>query len=163
MGFAEAPLRVQGSCRIQNAVRLRGGEITALSPGGPQLTCPVALGYAFWDRHAVQPAARDLLGSAVVKVDHYGSYACRNIYGRASGRPSEHAFANALDVAGFRTADGRRIPVARDFRGATPESRFLRAARDGACGWFRGVLSPDYNAAHRDHFHLDAGPYGICH
>jgi hypothetical protein len=34
--------------------------------------------------------------------------------------------------------------------------------RDGACLFFDGVLSPDYNAAHRDHLHLDRGRYRYC-
>jgi hypothetical protein len=126
------------------------------------MTCPQALAYAFWTAHDVRPAARAELGSTVVRVDHYGTYACRNVYGRATGMRSEHATANALDVAGFRLSDGRRISVARDFRDAGPEGRFLRRARDGACRWFRAVLGPDYNAAHRDHFHLDRGRYAAC-
>jgi hypothetical protein len=126
------------------------------------MTCPLALGYAFWLRHTVQPAARAELGAPIAGVEHYGTYACRNVYGRAEGRRSEHAAANALDVAGFRTASGRRLTVARDYREAGPSGRFLRRVRSGACLWFAAVLSPDYNAAHRDHLHLDRGRYRVC-
>jgi hypothetical protein len=157
--FTEEPDKVAGGCATANTVRLRDA---ALSPAAPVMTCPEALGYAFWTRHVVQPAARELLGGRVTRIEHYGTYACRNVYGRAQGRRSEHAFANALDVAGFRTASGARVTVAADFRREDARGRFLRRVRDGACPWFRAVLSPDYNAAHRDHLHLDFGRYRVC-
>ena len=75
---------------------------------------------------------------------------------------SQHAYANALDVAAFRTTSGRRVSVLHDFHDPGPNGRFLRRARDGACRWFGAVLSPDYNSAHRDHFHLDMGRFGAC-
>ena len=162
VSFLEEPDRNRGDCATENTVRVRDGTAVALAPAGPVVTCPVALGYAFWSRHVVQPAARTELGEPVIRTEHYGSYACRNIYGRSEGRRSEHAFANALDVAAFRTASGRRISVVNDFRDEGPRGRFLRQVRDGGCRWFRAVLSPDYNAAHRDHFHLDFGRYGVC-
>ena len=148
-------------CAVRNVVAVRGGT-TALRPPAPVMTCPVALSFTLWERHALQPAAREILGSEVAAIDHYGTYACRRIYGEGAGRPSEHAFANALDVAGFRLRDGRRVTVAADWSDEGAEGRFLRAARDGACRTFGAVLGPDYNAAHRDHLHLDRGPYRVC-
>lgn len=159
--LAEAPDRVFGTCAQLNVVRLRGG-VTPLSPAAPVMTCPQALAYAFWDRHDLQPAAREELGRPVARVEHYGTYACRNLYNRAEARRSEHAFANALDVAGFRLADGGRVTILADFPQDTARGRFARRARDGACRWFRATLSPDYNAAHRDHLHLDFGRHGVC-
>ena len=159
--FDESPPRTDGDCSQANAVRLRGGT-TPLSPAAPVMTCPQALAFAFWDRHGLQPAARRLLGAEVTQVDHLGTYACRNVYGRQDARRSEHAFANALDVAGFRTADGRRLKVLGEFQGADADGAFLREARDEACRWFRATLSPDYNAAHADHLHLDFGRYRVC-
>lgn len=155
----EEPDRVAGGCATRNTVRLPGA---VLAPAAPVMTCPQALAYAFWIRHAVQPAARAELGEPIGRVDHYGTYACRNMYGRDTGMRSEHATANALDVAAFRTASGRRITILGDFRDDGAEGRFLRRVRDGACPWFRAVLSPDYNAAHRDHLHLDRGRFRAC-
>lgn len=157
--FAEAPERTAGTCTTRNTVRLQG---SSLSPAAPLMTCQEALAYAFWMRHAVQPAARAELGEPIVRVEHYGTFACRNMYGRATGMRSQHAYANALDVAGFRTASGKRLSVLKDFREPDADGRFLRRARDGACPWFGVVLSPDYNAAHRDHLHLDMGRFGAC-
>lgn len=160
VAFTEQPDRVSGSCATHNTVR-PGGPI-ALAPAAPVMTCPVALAYAFWTRHDVQPAARAELGVSIARVEHYGTYACRNVYGRATGMKSQHAYANALDVAAFRTAQGQRIGVLQHFRDDGPRGRFLRRARDGACHWFTATLSPDYNAAHRDHLHLDRGRFGAC-
>jgi hypothetical protein len=159
--FVEEPERVSGACATRNTVRLQS-PAAPLAPAAPVMTCPEALAYAFWTRHAVQPAARAELGEPIARVEHYGTFACRNLYGRATGMRSQHATANALDVAAFRTASGRRISVQHDFRDPGPEGRFLRRSRDGACRWFSAVLSPDYNSAHRDHFHLDRGRFAAC-
>ena len=159
--FVEEPERVSGACSTRNAVRLQS-PAAPLSPAAPVMTCPEALAYAFWTRHAVQPAARAELGEPIARVEHYGTFACRNLYGRATGMKSQHALANALDVAAFRTASGRRVSVLHDFGDAGPEGRFLRRVRDDACPWFSAVLSPDYNAAHRDHLHLDRGRFRAC-
>lgn len=159
--FDESPPQRDGDCAQLDALRLRSG-VTSLSPAAPVMTCSQALAYAFWDRHGLRPAARELLGEEVVRVEHWGTYACRNVYGQSEGRRSQHAFANALDVAGFLTTGGDRLRVVGQFDDQDTEGAFLREARDSACRWFRGTLSPDFNAAHADHLHLDSGPYRIC-
>ncbi len=128
------------------------------------LTCGATLSLAMWERHALQPAALARFGQPVTRIEHVGSYACRNVRGAAGegARRSQHAMANALDVTGFRLADGRRIRVLTHWPQEGAEAGFLRDARDGACRFFRGTLGPDYNAAHRDHFHLDRGAYRMC-
>ncbi|WP_240636123.1 extensin family protein [Caldimonas tepidiphila] len=99
----------------------------------------------------------------MVGLEHYGSYACRNVYGRTEGRRSRHATADALDVAGFVLADGRRIRVQQHWHeGDDVAARFLREVHRGACRFFDGVLGPGYNVAHRDHLHLERGPSRIC-
>lgn len=84
------------------------------------------------------------------------------MYNREKAARSQHATANALDIAGFRLADGRTVNVLRDWPQDNTDARFLRQVRDDACEVFNVVLSPDYNAAHRNHFHLDAGPWWVC-
>ncbi|MEX0759910.1 MAG: extensin family protein, partial [Tistlia sp.] len=123
---------------------------------------PLAAALQLWMREVVQPAARRYLDAEVARIGHLGSYACRRVYGRAAGRPSQHATANAIDIAGFRLADGRRVSVLGGWQGTPAEQAFLKDLHAGACSLFRGVLGPDYNAAHRDHFHLEMGPYGLC-
>jgi hypothetical protein len=96
----------------------------------------------------------------VASIEHFGSYSCRRLYGREAGGWSEHARANAVDVAGFTLSDGTRISVARDWEAEGPHGRFLDEVRDGACDLFATVLSPDYNEAHQDHFHFDQADRG---
>lgn len=152
-----------GQCAYDDVVRLtKGGTLaTGFRPERLDVSCRVAAGLAVWERQIVQPAAERFLGARVTAIDHFGSYSCRRMYGRATGDWSEHARANALDVAGFRLSDGRGVTVAADWNGGTlKEQQFLREVRDGACKLFATVLSPDYNAAHRDHLHLDQAARG---
>ena len=79
-----------------------------------------------------------------------------------AGTRSEHATANAVDISGFVLADGRRIVVDSGWNGTDDERRFLRSVRAAACKRFRTVLSPDFNAAHQDHFHFDLGRGPFC-
>jgi hypothetical protein len=132
-----------------------------LAPGKPPTTCAVAAALELWLRSSVEPAAEELLGSEVARIEHMGAYSCRRLYGRAEGGWSQHATGNAIDIGAFVLADGRRISVLRDWPGDSDEARFLRRVRDGACGPFGTVLSPDYNAAHRDHFHFDQATRGF--
>ena len=157
-----------GGCGWQGATRLSAFGGVRLTTSAP-LACPAVVALALWERHGLQAAAQARLGGQVVAIDHLGSYACRDIAGSAAGRRSEHARANALDVAAFRLADGRRISVLGDWKvgpaGADGESAaalFLQDAEKAACPFFSAVLGPAYNAAHRDHFHLDRGRYSIC-
>lgn len=147
-------------CPLTNVMRVQGGEV-ALSSSF-LASCPLAVAFALFERHALQPAAAAVYGQKVTRVDHLGSFACRNMYGRESGARSQHATASALDIAGFRLADGRTISVLKDWPKDGNDARFLRQVRDGACDMFSVVLSPDYNAPHRNHFHLDVGPWWIC-
>jgi len=125
-------------------------------------TCFLAVSWAMFELHVLQPAARQHFGQEVMRVEHLGTYACRNLYHRDSGRRSEHATANAIDVASFVLADGTQITLQSDWNGEASKAAFLRALRDGACRFFDVVLSPDYNEAHRDHFHFDAGDQRAC-
>lgn len=155
------PPRREGQCGYDDAVRpapLPGRA--ALSPAGVGMACPVAAALDIWEREVVQPAALRRFGRRVTRIDHFGSYSCRRIYGRDAGNWSEHARAAAIDIAGFRLADGRRITVARNWQDGDGAA-FLRDVRDGACRLFATTLSPDYNAAHRDHLHLDQADRGF--
>ena len=161
MTYRPLPNEATGpQCGLFDAVTI---ERTAHEVGSPfSLTCRAAVSLALWEKHSVAPAAQRHFASPVQRIEHFGSYACRNVYGRPSATRSRHATAEAFDVAGFMLADGRRIRVLGDWNEDSPEASFLRDVRDGACRFFDGVLSPDFNAAHRDHLHLDRGPYRYC-
>lgn len=143
----------EAACGFENGVAL--GSAGRPSYGNLVTACPVAAALAVWEREVVAPAAARHLGSEVVGIDQFGSYSCRRLYGRSEGAWSEHATANAIDISGFRLADGRRVSVLDDWDGDASEQAFLHEVRDGACSLFRTTLSPDYNAAHADHLHLD--------
>ena len=156
------PHRASPQCGYDSAVRfVRGGALAiAYRPADLATSCPVAAALALWEWHVVQPAALRHFGRRVAAIDHFGSYSCRRLYGRDEGAWSEHATANALDIAGFRLEDGTRLSIVGDWHNDGPRGRFLRDVRDGACRLFATVLSPDYNAAHRDHLHLDQADRG---
>jgi hypothetical protein len=152
---------VEDGCGFSNAVEVSRSSV-GLS-GDFTATCPLTVAWALFEQHVLLPAAREYLGQEVVRVTHFGTYACRNINHRAVGRRSEHATANAIDIAGFVLANGQQITVRGDWSGGDGRREaFLRALRDGACRFFDVVLSPAYNEAHNDHFHLDMGSYRAC-
>ncbi|WP_414900709.1 extensin family protein [Sphingomonas flavalba] len=151
-----------GGCLAYGSVKLLDVGTPTTNLGA--MTCPLASAFSGWVRFGVVPASRAWLGSEVVKVETFGTYNCRTINGiGATGRLSEHARSNAVDVAAFILADGRRISVKTDYRSADPGVRgFIKAVHQSACKRFATVLSPDYNAAHNDHFHLDMGRGPFC-
>lgn len=156
------PREGDAQCSYRDAVRLEdgGARQIGLRPDGAGMSCPVAAALALWEWHVVQPAAARHLGSRVTTLDHLGTYSCRRVNNRADGDWSEHATANAIDISGFRLADGRRVSILGDWEGDAREQAFLREVRDGACKLYATVLSPDYNAAHRDHLHFDQAHRG---
>jgi hypothetical protein len=157
----------EGACRRADRIAVEPDAASGLvlRPAGASASCAINAGLALWLRHGVQPAARELLGSQVVAIEHLGTANCRRIGGGATGNWSQHATGNAIDVAAFVLADGRRVSVLRDWRGSRRDAAFLRRARDSSCDVFGTALSPDYNAAHRDHLHLDQAPrrgFRVC-
>jgi hypothetical protein len=158
VSFQDVPDQTSGDfCAIRDALLISGGA-AALHPIGAVMTCKEALAYAVWERQVVQPAAAQLLGGPVTVIDHFGSYQCRRMYGQAVGDVSQHATANAIDIAGFELANGAKVSVEGDWADPGPKGVFLHRVRQGACGVFSVVLSPDYNAAHHNHLHLDMTP-----
>ncbi len=156
------PRSGEGQCGYRDGIRFTegGSRRIVFSPADLGVACPIAAALAVWEWEVVQPAARRHFGSSVARIEHFGSYSCRRIYGRDAGNWSEHSTADAIDIAGFRLADGTRITVARDWQGTDPAALFLHDVRDGACDLFATTLSPDYNAAHADHLHLDQAERG---
>jgi hypothetical protein len=158
--IADHPL--QDGCGWTNAVRMSSaGGVRA---GFDKITCEAAAALALWLEYDLQQVAQDIHGQRIVAVQSFGTYSCRNIIGAKfwKNRRSEHAIANAVDIGGFTLANGHHISVRRQWRGEGPDARFLRAAHDSACRYFRVVLGPDFNPEHHDHFHLDRGIGWLC-
>lgn len=124
------------------------------------MTCSQTASLYVWERHVARPAAVEIFGSPLARIETYGSFSCRNIAGTA--RKSEHAGANAVDISGFRLANGRLINVKTHWDKGGPEDKFLKRVHKGACRIFSVTLGPDYNAAHADHFHFDMGDARAC-
>ncbi len=124
--------------------------ITNLGP----LACSTAQTLSAWTRYGVDRAARRYLGSPIARIETMGSYSCRTVAGTA--RLSAHSRAEAVDISAFVLEDGRRISVQHGWSGGSDAEReFLRVIHRSACKRFGTVLGPDYNSAHRDHFHFE--------
>lgn len=147
-------------CGIDQAVRVDRSAIPWNRPA--LMTCSMAATLWEFETKVVQPAARQILKRKVTKIWHAGTYACRGERGGDPHRLSEHAFGKAIDVTGFELDDGTTIRILTDWRGKGKTSEFLYAVAQGACGLFSVVITPNRNAFHSDHIHMDIGPYKLC-
>jgi hypothetical protein len=147
-------------CGIDGAVRVRQ---TSLQWNRPALMgCPLALVFARFESEVVQPEAKQGFGRTVRKVSNAGAYVCRAQRGGRADRLSEHAKGRAIDITGFELDDGTVISILRDWYGKGAKSEFLHRVALGACRIFSVVITPNRNEMHRDHLHLDIGPYKLC-
>jgi len=142
-------------------------HVTALDNGAiavdKRLTidCPMVAALEAWLDAIVQPDAESRFGQKVATVNVFGAYSCRSIDNQPGARLSEHAFGNAVDVAGFTLADGRRIDFVHDWKTeGSQEAAFLHEAHAGACQYFTTVLGPGADVFHTNHIHLDLANHG---
>ena len=143
------------------------GSVQLLDIGTPTtnltaMTCPLAREFSRWTREAAQPAARAWLDSRIVRIESFGTYACRPVNGMAGGKLSEHGRANAVDISAFVLEDGRRITVLEGWNSRDEDvRRFLRAVHQAGCRRFQITIGPEANSLHHHHFHFDMGrgPY----
>jgi hypothetical protein len=146
------------SCRVDTAVRISRVEARLNHPA--VMSCALASRLDEFERTVVQPLARAELGRRVVRIDQMGSFSCRRING--SLRLSQHASGLAIDIGGFRLSDGTTVSVQEDWNEPGPKRLFLHRLARRACGYFSVVLTPDSNADHHNHMHLDIGPERLC-
>jgi hypothetical protein len=126
----------------------------AVSPPAT-LACPLVSVLDQWIDEAVQPAAMKWLGVPVAEIKQISAYSCRGMNGDPNATISEHAFGNALDIAAFILADGRKLEVQHGWHGAPEEQAFLHDVQTSACDQFTTVLAPGSNAFHYNHIHVD--------
>ena len=152
----------KNGCGWQNAVSFT--NVGGARIGAERLTCEMAAAFALWVEHDVQPLAQSTFGSRVASIGDMGIYDCRNIIGNPLMKNvrSQHATANAIDVSGFTLEGGKQISILRDWSGKGPEAAFLKEIHRRACRYFRVALGPNYNAAHKNHFHFDRGAFSRC-
>jgi hypothetical protein len=130
-----------------------GAQVT-VAPAAT-LACPLVLALDHWFATSVQPAARRWFGQPVVEIKQISAYSCRSMNGQRGAPISEHAFGNALDIAAFTLADGRKVTVRDGWHGQPEERAFLHDVHASACRTFSTVLAPGSNAFHYDHIHVD--------
>jgi hypothetical protein len=131
-------------------------SFTAVAVSPPAtLACPIVSELERWISGAVQPAAMRWFGSPVVEIRQISAYSCRGMNGNPRASISEHAFGNALDIAAFTLADGRKITVKDGWHGLPEEQGFLHDVQAAACDQFSTVLAPGSNVYHYDHIHVD--------
>jgi hypothetical protein len=166
---AELPIRPgnakRPTCGAPQAVVYRGGPMKIRYSPAPVVSCRMALGLARFEQVLTQEAER-LLGQRVIRVEQGGTYNCRKM--ARFNLVSEHAYANAIDIRSVTLQNGRRLSVLRSFgkldvpaRGS--EASFWRtvATRSFDEGAFSVVITPFFDALHRDHLHLDQARYRI--
>ncbi len=154
-----------GDCGAADAVQLQAVVLpdqtkVAVTPPAT-LRCPMAEQVADWLRDDVAPALVES-GPPLRVLDNFDSYECRGRNRVRAAALSEHGRADALDVRGFRLADGREINltdigVAKDLR---------EKIRASACARFSTVLGPGSDGYHEEHVHLDLAErrngYKLC-
>ena len=145
-----------GSCGVENAVRVRSVAGVTLTPN-PTIDCRTASALKAWVAQTAKPAVGQT-GGGISSLRIVAHYACRNRNNASTGRLSEHAFGRAVDIGGIGLKSGRELTVLTDWnRGEAGD--ILKTMWRGACGPFGTVLGPNANAAHRDHFHFDTARY----
>jgi hypothetical protein len=137
----------------------QGNPVAAFGPVAVKpvatLACPIVSVLDRWLADSVQPAAMRWFGQRVVEIKQISAYSCRGMNGNPNAHISEHAFGNALDIAAFTLADGRRVSVKDGWRGMPEEQGFLHDVQATACQHFNTVLAPGSNVYHYDHIHVD--------
>jgi hypothetical protein len=134
-------------------VAVASGPVAVSPPA--TLACPLVSVLDQWITEAVQPAAMKWFGVPVVEIKQISAYSCRGMNGDPNATISEHAFGNALDIAAFTLADGRKFDVEHGWRGSPEEQAFLHDVQGTACDQFTTVLAPGYNLYHYNHIHVD--------
>jgi hypothetical protein len=128
------------------------------------MNCALAEVLERFESRVVEPAARDDLGLDVTSMVNMGAYSCRKQIGsRHSSYVSMHGYGMAIDIGGWKFDDGTEALFARDWSGSDPaRRRFLHDVASRACLYFSVVLTPASNEAHRNHMHVDIGPFRYC-
>jgi len=153
--FQPLPVLVgPGECGAADAVSLQEvilpDQVKVPLDPPATLRCPMAEEVAHWIREDVAPTAVKF-GPPLRGVDNYDSYECRGRNRVRGATLSEHGRANALDVRGFRLADGRTVGLT----DVTVDRTWREAVRASVCARFSTVLGPGSDGSHEEHIHLD--------
>lgn len=157
----------EGGCGIEKPLMLQealpGIRLSEPSP----MRCPAALALSHWLKDTVQPAASIAFpGDRITGLRNASTYTCRKRNNAETGKISEHARGNAIDVIAIELDKGKAVEMTPKAEDSTMTGAFQRTATAGACLHFTTVLSPGSDATHEDHLHLDIlerkGGYRYC-
>lgn len=148
-------------------------NVSEIAPGvtvepGTQLRCNTALALAKWIQRIVLPATDALAKQSVTltSIRHGSTYVCRRRNNLPTGKLSEHAIGNAIDIVAFEFDGHPSIAIEPREKTGRIEEAFQRTVRAGACLDFTTVLGPGSDGFHSDHLHLDIakrrGGYRLC-
>jgi hypothetical protein len=103
----------KGECGLPAPVRLKslGSDHKVVFDPPVDINCPMIAALDKWIKSTLQPKAVAGLKSSVTTIVNASGYSCRNVYSLPNAKLSQHALANAIDIGGFRLADGRTIKV----------------------------------------------------
>jgi hypothetical protein len=159
------PKEVEGTgvCHVTNPVQLSSvktpiGRVDL--PGTPLLNCAFARQFVVWLSDIAAPLVAGFGEAKLLSISTGTSYQCRVRNGDYSGKMSEHAFGNAIDIAGITLTNRKRVEITAVADPEDPHRRLLMALRTSACGYFTTVLGPGADAAHASHYHFDLGVHG---
>lgn len=159
IGYNMVPMGASlGFCSITNGVKVDRLLVPFDKPA--TISCPMALRLDDFEINVVQMAAQRWFQRRLVRIRQLSSYSCRNVAG--TSRLSAHGRGQAIDIAAFELEGGLEISVKAHWNGHDARAKFLRDVAHGACRMFNVVLTPDFNADHHDHLHLDIGPRPYC-
>lgn len=151
------------NCPVDDPVRLHAIETPSgmvSFPEGPVFSCRFARQFAMWISDTGSAVVLAQTNKRLEKVATGPGYDCRHRNGDSSGKMSEHAAGDAVDITTLTLAGGSTIRIADAIDPASPSFGVLRALRTTACGYFTTVLGPGANEAHKEHYHLDLGVHG---
>lgn len=150
---------------IANAIEVTGtlGGVDVVGEGSLVIDCSLAV--------SLDEAGRYMRALGIEKAVFASAYSRRNV--RGTNHPSKHSYGLAIDVSGFSGADLGAMRIARDYEqglGDAVDCVGIPMTQAGAVlkvlqcqlvrsGLFHLVLSPDYDDAHHDHFHLEVKPW----
>jgi hypothetical protein len=161
--FEQMPTAKDEACELSGAIKLASvstplGDVGLSSK--PIMLCSFGREFSGWVRDVAAPLTLGYTGQRLAEVETGSAFACRSRYDKPGLVPSEHAKGDAIDIAGFVLADGRRISVKQQASDAAPSRDLVHALRMTACGYFTTILGPGTDAAHAEHLHFDSSMHG---
>lgn len=162
--FSEAP-PIDGVCSVAHPLIVSAlGSDVSIEPEAV-MSCRAAESLARWVKEALVPAAQSHFGVAPTTIVHGSTYVCRPRNNVAGAKLSEHAHANAVDIALIKFAERDSVGIGVNDAGSA-EEKFENEIRAAACDHFTTVLGPGSDAAHALHLHFDMqkrrGGYRLC-